>query len=566
MGAARRLYVYVVSAVSLLALATGVGTLLTTLFTEVEDALGRSSMGGWDVSREQLSLSVALIAVGLPLWGFHWWLATRGIRADGPQGDEERRSAVRGWYLAIVAAVSGAVLLVASTTLVALVLTRLLGGDRGDSWSGALAAVVVALPVWAIHVRMRVGELRRARMAGAAAWVTRLYRYGATFTGALVLAFGAAGLIGTVLSLLVGRPDFGPGDTWWRNAVAGDAAAILAGSVAWLVHWRDASGTIRDAEAIGEDDRQTRLRAVYFGAVLVVMAGLVAFAVASAAADLGRWVLGSVSGDALRFLELVVAPPIAAIPFAVIAWWHVTFRAREADGMSARDAIDARRLGYLLVGLVGLAFLTAGSAQLIGLGLESAVVAGFGSTLTDWNAERQVPWHLAQTLVGLVLWLPSWAAIARARDADPVAERSATAARAHLFLVVGAAVVAMVPTATYVLYRLLDALLGGPSGRTLLTEVSLPIGVAIVALVTGVYHARILVADLRQPGLAPEPGAEPAAEPEAPATSVAELELTVPAGTDVGALVRRLRAGLPPGSTLALTPPSGPGSPRPVAH
>jgi hypothetical protein len=341
-------------------------------------------------------------------------------------------------------------------------------------------------------------------------------------------------------------------------AAAGQLAGFVVGLGAWLLHWREADLAIRDAALIGEDDRRTRLRASYFGAALLVMAFFGAFWIAGALADLGRWLMGINGGDTLAFLEQVVGPPLTAVPVIIAGAWHAWHASREAAGLGEEQALSTRRNGLLLVSLVGLAFLAAGGIQLIELALDR-VASSAGSVLVpEAGSQRQLPWYLSQLIVGAVLWLPAWAGILALRARDLARERAAPVTRAHLFLVVGASIVAAVPTATMTLYRVLDTILGGRPTQPLLLDLAFPIAVVIVALIGGVYHGRLLLGDIRA-GAAEEVAAPvlpqpaeppPIGEPGAPAALELELTVHAPAGTDLAALVAGLRDHVPAGVTL----------------
>ena len=107
MGVARRLYLYAVSSFSLLVLAIGLYNLVALVFGKVADALGSTFLGGGaDVGREQVSLAIALVVVGAPLFAIHWSLVGRGWRAVGASGLEDRHSALRAFHMALVATVA----------------------------------------------------------------------------------------------------------------------------------------------------------------------------------------------------------------------------------------------------------------------------------------------------------------------------------------------------------------------------------------------------------------------------------------------------------------------------
>ncbi len=557
MGAARRLYLYAASAISLGVVGLGVFNLLAVLLGEIADSLGaRILTDGGSASREQISLAIALVVVGLPVWLIHWWLAERGLRGTDQHAMNDQRSAIRAFHFGFVQLVALSVGIYAAISLVAWLFGLVLGADdQGRRLTDDVAILLVAAPIWLYHGWLRNAGLRRARLDGAAAWLTRLYRYGGAFVGLIAFLLGASQAIGTVLTVLVGRSDFGAVDDWWQGVLASSLATIVVGLAIWWLHWRDASQAIRDTDAIGEDDRDTALRATYFGAVVLVTVANVSVFVAGSIAELGRWLLGTADGSGLvAFLESMVGPPLAVLPFAVAGWLHVRYWRREAAGRGRAALASAERLTLHLVGLVGITFLAIGAAQLLGLLLERLIGPGGD----DEFFRRQLPWFIAQMLVGAALWLPAWSAILRRRATTPDAESRAISSRAYLYLVVGAALITGVPSAAFVLYRFIDTLLGG-GGSRLAPDVATPLAVVLVVGLVAAYHGRVLLDDLRRAPESAKPGEGTAPARTTAATSL-DLVLRGPDDADLDAIVKALRAQLPPGVSL-----EGASTPRTVA-
>jgi hypothetical protein len=144
--------------------------------------------------------------------------------------------------------------------------------------------------------------------------------------------------------------------------------------------------------------------------------------------------------------------------------------------------------------------------------------------------------------------------IMQRRAADPSTERRATIGRAYLYLVVGVSLLAVVPSAVFTLYRLIDTLLGG-RGSALGSDLAIPIAVVIVASVVAAYHGRLVVADLRLAGeteRAIEAETAALASVSTPSAVAASITLTLrgPAGTDFQAVTDRLCEHLPDGMVL----------------
>jgi uncharacterized BrkB/YihY/UPF0761 family membrane protein len=140
----RRLYVHLVALLALVAVATGVGGLLQTLIELALPSLPTRP----EIWREQVSLFVTLVAVGLPLWLLHW--------RPSPALNE-RRALSRRLYLFAALLGSMLALLGATAALLATLLNGLLSTDTASLSSGvsrALPAMLTAAGVAAYHWRV----------------------------------------------------------------------------------------------------------------------------------------------------------------------------------------------------------------------------------------------------------------------------------------------------------------------------------------------------------------------------------------------------------------------------
>jgi hypothetical protein len=558
MGAARRLYLYVVAIVSLAVAATGIYNLLAVLLAEVADRVGATILEtSTGTTREQVSLAIALVVVGVPIWLIHWRIAERGLRGNDARAAADRASTIRAVFLFIVSIVALAFAATAAIDVFSRFVGVILGADMGPDASDQLAILLTALPIWYFHV----GVERR----GPIGPYPRLYRYGVAFVVLAVVLFAGATAIGTFLEVVIGRPEFGLSADWWRASLAWSIAAIVVGLVLWWIHWRMVP--LGSSHATGHDDeRVSRLRETYFGAVLLLTVSFVAVDVAGALAEIGRWVLGSAeTSGLLGFLEGAVGPLVAAVPFVIAGWLHVRYRAREAVEAGPLVAASSARVEHYLLAVAGLAFLAVGVGQLLGAVTESLLVGDVLVSDEDF-LRRQVPWFVAQAIVGLVVWLPAWTWILRRRAAAPEVERRAAAGRAYLFLVVGVALLACVPSAAFVLYRLIDTALGG-HGFGLAAELAMPLAAIVVGAVVAIYHGAILRGDLRATVESP-PAAIAAQTAEAaeampgvvpatlPASASMELVLSGPGDADLEAVADELRRRLPSGMSLERRAPS----------
>lgn len=139
----RRLYAHLVALVSLVAFAIGLGSLLDALFEQTVAVTGSSE--AW---RDQVSWSLTLVVVGLPVWLAHWRAAP-----DAPHRLAlSRRLYVFATLLVGVLGVLGSAGALISTWLRAALATGSAG--LGVDGSRFLATLIVAAGVAGYHFRM----------------------------------------------------------------------------------------------------------------------------------------------------------------------------------------------------------------------------------------------------------------------------------------------------------------------------------------------------------------------------------------------------------------------------
>ena len=121
----RRVYEYLMAAIGLIAAAGGVVMVLVTLVEAI--AAGPDLVVGGGALNALLA-ALVLLAVGTPVWLWHWRQGQRARRVDA---EAELRSVTRRTYLLILFGVMGVAAVVALITLVYLLLQDLLEGTFG---------------------------------------------------------------------------------------------------------------------------------------------------------------------------------------------------------------------------------------------------------------------------------------------------------------------------------------------------------------------------------------------------------------------------------------------------
>jgi hypothetical protein len=552
MQTVRRLYVFLMAGVGLAVVSFGLVQLLTLVLDQI------TASGGWVISgdrsdvRDRLSLALSMIAVGTPVWLIDWWLAERAARHGMAGAGAERSAELRAFYLALVEFIALVVALFAGSAAIETLFRQVAGAPQeyGGTVSDAAALAFVGSVGWGYHAWIRAGDELIGELSGPAAWLPRLARYALAFIAGLMLCFGAAELIDVLLRALVGRGDIVSGQTWWIAPVASGVGKLAVGAVAWGGLWVFSSRLLVVDDWRAASERTSAVREVYLGLGVAVGAAATLVAASGGLAALLRWALGvGASPDAARLVQDVVAPSISSIPFT-LAWWFSRSRLLGEAAQTGDETIvaAARRRANLLPAAVGIAFGGAGSAWVLGLLLDiglggvRTIVAGRDA----WGSELSL--YAAFAIMGIPLWLWQWAAALRRRSAAPDLEGTSTERRAYLYLVIAGALISSISAAALIVYRVFGIVLGATVPASPVSDLSTPIGIAVVAAGIVAYHAFALRADVRlRSALMTAPAPDAAASERVAGAVEVPVIVTGPAGTDPDAVVAILRDRLPAG-------------------
>ncbi len=149
----RRIYYYTVAAIGLILTWFGLVDILRVLLDILIPAQTSVSGPFW---AEQLANGLSLLAVGAPVWAFHWRTVQSVARRPDAVGEAERSSWPRRLYLYAVALVGALVILYYLTTVVYRLLLLLLGEPNVDLFGtetvDALARSAITLVFWLVAV------------------------------------------------------------------------------------------------------------------------------------------------------------------------------------------------------------------------------------------------------------------------------------------------------------------------------------------------------------------------------------------------------------------------------
>jgi hypothetical protein len=532
----RRLYLYLVSAASLVLLAGGLAALGATILLFVfNDPSAENSRG-------QLAVFTAMTVVALPVWGVHFWFARRFAMRN----PYERASAIRRLYLYWACLVTA----YAAAQTLAFLLGQLLQpvlDEQSLSRLGTsqLAWVTFVLAgFFALHFTIASKDRAAVGEEGASATLRRWYMYIALLVGLLTMLSGAASLlqIGWTRLILASADKY-----LYLSLPAGMA---LAGALLWGFHAR--------AIAVSHlsEDRHSTLRALEgFIAVTVSIATALFGATQILYYVMARALGVSNPGGAGTNLLAALATPGSFLLVYGVAWFLIRRRlARDAGTQEAARQAGVRRLYTNLASLISLGAWAYGAASLLGtvaVQLEAPII---GVPAPDWK--EPISLSLTLLIVGAAVWFAHW------RQAPWAADRQSLSRKLYVWAALLGSVLALLGGGVALIYVLLQqAFSASPKlSDASNLDFSRYLAVVLVAAAVGIYHWQVLRADAatRPPKAAPAPVgviAGPAAADAAPAAGVLgpdarRYTLVVTDATDDD--VHQALASLPPQASYRL--------------
>ena len=533
--AVQRAYLYVVALVAIHMIVLGVANLLRV---GAEIALAAPS-GGFtglpfvfadfnrprELYREQASLAIALLLVGVPAWLVHFRTAQAAARRD----ISERASALRSLYIHLVVFVAALLVFGYGQRALRLVLQGMTFGSTPtfgpgafgleSDWearaAGAGVMAFTAALVLVYHVRLSRADRLTVPVRGRAAEVRQLALYALVVTGIIFFSFTTVTTIDGIwrrvvdafvpLTGITGAPQPPPGvrvttpsrDDFLRFQLLGAIPAIVAGLVLWLGTWIPLQrGLVRGPDAQVERRSVVRKFAIYLVVFVAALAVLIAATFISAA--IGRRLLGDPVVERFSSMWHELGFPVITVVVFGTLW---IFHRRVVESEAAREteiarAATIRRLYTYLIAAIGLAMAAIGVAGTIGV---------VGSELIGMNTHPrgESAAYASLLLVGLPAWGFHWRQAQLRLDDD---ERRSVQRRGYLYLVVLGGVLGALVFGSAALYRLLNATLALSFTTSAWHDIwhfTVDSAVSAAAFLT---HLRFVRADR---AAAPEPAAAP---------------------------------------------------------
>ncbi|GAP15747.1 hypothetical protein LARV_03539 [Longilinea arvoryzae] len=473
----RRIYVYLVSFVSLGVIVWGViGLARTTVHLR--------QIGG---TASDLAGSLALTLVGVPVFLLHWGMAQRSAARDV----EERLDRTRGvfFYAALagtlIPAVQSGMALVNRLLLILFrlpVAGRLVGSNQ-DPWDNGIALLINALAaVYLFSVLLR--DRRQPEVLPVSNEVRRLYRAVWLLYGLGLTILGVQML---VTYILTPGSDIIPA----RGVTVANAVTLLvAGLPIWLLTWRSMQAALDES-----GERDSLLRWVVLFILSLAGVGTVLTSAGLVLAGVLNKLLGA-SMNWTQTLSNIRQPFSLALPLGGVWAYYGSILQRQIATVPATNRrAELRRLYNYILSAFGIGTLVSGlillSGYLVGEMMQSpAVHIAQSGRLAN---------ALAVLAVGLPLWLIAWrpmAVEAALPGDDGDRARRSPIRKAYLYLALFAGVIGSMVSAWGVLSPLFKVWFGN-ANATLRTESLTNLAYLVIFLVFLAYHWVSLRADGR---------------------------------------------------------------------
>jgi hypothetical protein len=469
----RRLYFYAVTFVSLEVVLWGLIGLARSIFHT-----GNVVTSGTD----RLAQALALIIVGVPVFGFHWWMSQRDAARDA----DEHASGVRAVFL--YAALLGTLIPIVQNFL-ALANRALLGTAHMDprlafiggaqTWTDNLLAMLMNALVAAYFITVTRRDWTGSQPKESITLVRRMYRYIWLIYGLVMVVAGTQQTLRFVLNLVPG-----PFGASIRTALVNGVTLLIVGTPIWFFAWKSIQDALTDP---GERESFLRLGILYF----LSLAGVLT--VLTAAGTLVDTLLRLAFGFFMPTQQIIsrINTPLAiGIPLGGVWAYYGRWLTRTitATPDTARRA-GMRRLYFYILSAIGL------GAGFTGLGFLMSFII---NRLVIGTAQLPaLTGGLAALVTGLPLWLFTWLpmqteALAEG-DAGDHARRSLIR-RIYLYLALFVSVVGGMIAAVDLLFQLIRALLGQPQSH--LADQLLRLAALLLLFVgLGIYHGLTLGRD-----------------------------------------------------------------------
>lgn len=470
----RRVYLYLVAAISLIAVTWSVIGLTRLIISE---GIGEGQIIG-------LASLMAVIIVGLPIYLFHWLMAQRLVA----NSQEEWESPVRVLYFYGIMA-AGAVPVISNIyRLLDNLLLNLVGGIRYDYYPYDLTAAehFIAIVMWAVifiyHWRLSRPLVNRQSEATLVInlGIRRFYLLAFSLGGLVMVSWGGVGLLQTLMQISTG--------VLWQTPIADYSAQLLVGTVVWVAHWLLLQRDFAGGHPVEE---RSVLRKIYIYLAVFVYSIITLGSGTMLLKRLLELALGAPPSQEPLLSQLSVPVPLLVVGglFWAYHWWVLKQDIRQAPVVPRQAGV--RRIYAYLVAAIGLTVTLTGVVGLLTLLID--MLMSSASVGLDYYRE-QTALFVAMTIVGTPVWLLPWRVMQRlALPPASVTERSADERRSvvrkiYLYLFVFIASLSIFGSVGWFVFHILTWLLGADLPADFSTELLYALVISLLAIGVWLYH------------------------------------------------------------------------------
>lgn len=473
----RRLYFYLVSAISIEVVLWGIIGLLRSILN-TEDITNSAS---------NLASALALIFVGVPIFLIHWAWAQSVSMRDPEEGSASLRAIfLYGILLGTLIPVVQNLLALINRTFLSTanlsVYRAVVGGSQ--TWLDNLLAILVNLLVAAYFWNVLRTSWKQLNEPENFAEIRRLYRFIWVLYGLLMATYGAQQAIAYAFSF----PTRVLGEIGRETAVNAIALMVI-GAPIWYYAWRLLQDGLADSD---ERESYLRLGVLY----LLTLGGVIVFLVSGG--NFIYLILLQLLGDGqavLEFVRQLGGALSVVIPFGVIwAYYGKWLNQQFAFDENPTRRAGKHRLYHYILSFLGLAATVTGLLTLFSVLIDLLLGEVY---LSEAGLREPLSGALATLAVGLPVWLTTW----RHMQVQALADtdlgdhaRRSVVRKAYLYLVLFAAVIGGMVSAGTLVFDMINQALGGGSVDFwvgILNELT----ALVVFLILLVYHLLALRSD-----------------------------------------------------------------------
>ena len=471
MATIRRVYIYLVSAISLQSVVWALIFLLRNFLVT-----------GLNPDIPAMAFQIAVVVVGLPIFLAHWLWGQRLANRE----HEEKEAALRRFYL--YATLTGFLapwianlydlvgIILKAESSVARLPRRL---STSDGIIFHLTALIILGVMWFYHQRVLAQDQHTFPDRERNSTIRRLYIFGFTTAGLFATSLAVIHLLRWVM-LQFGSPIVS--SEFASVILAEEITRLIVGVPLWILFWRWA---IRLFEQGGEDEQDSALRKFFlYAAVFISTIGVVANS-ATILAGVFRRILSLPSQGDIR-------SPLPIILVAGVVWAYHAVILREDANQTTEVPRQAgiRRLYLYLVAFVGLCALLTGIVGDLTVLLRS-FDDGFGPGLRE-----QLAVFSAAILAGLPVWFIPWFRLQAETNQPGVAgsqARQSLVRKLYVYFFLFVGMMAILGSAIFIVFGVLLTLLGEDPPTFI--ELAQAISYSLIAGGVLAYHSLTLRGD-----------------------------------------------------------------------